>query len=409
MKDRVVQHPHRYRMTNVNTGQELGVFDLTKESGLVTEEGTPINKNTLLRDDTTLLFEVLYGLKYIGTPTLDDVFKCITKYLGDTPRKLAVLQFQFSNTVDGAVQPFKNMPFTLKENGAATGTYTTDNEGKIFVNINNENATFIAEFQSTFPMWDAVKQVPFSVPQDQLMPTVIVDVGANFAFPKKFTSSITYQNIMPQFAVKEFDAFCVGGGSSGATNGGGGAGGYTSTVRNQTLGNTLSVYIGSGGSASSNHSQGGSTRIVGASIQCTANGGGSISSGQSTSYGADGGSGGGSRGNSSYYAGDGGSDGSNGGAGQLNSGGKGQGTTTRAFGEPDGELFAGGGGAGSSTSYSGGSGGAGGGGDAGRSGPNLYDAKSGQFGTGGGGGAAANSNTANGAGGSGVAMIRPAK
>lgn len=402
MKDRVVQYPHRYRLTNTNTGQELGVFDLIKEPGIVTDEGTPINKNTLLRDDTTLLFEVLYGLKYTGTPTLDDVFKCITKYLGDTPRKLAVLQFQFSNTVDGAVQSFKNMPFTLKENGTATGTYTTDNDGKIFVNINNENAAFVAEFQSTFPMWDTVKQIPFSVPKDQLMPTIIVDVGANFTFPKKFTSSITYQKIVPQFVEKRFDAFCVGGGSSGSDNRGGGAGGYTTTVRNQILGNALSIYIGSGGSASSDYSSGGSTRIVGASIQCNANGGVDQGSG----YAADGGSGGGARGNNSYSAGNGGSDGSDGGSGQHNSGGKGQGTTTRAFGEPGGELFAGGGGGATSRTYFGGSGGAGGGGDAGSS---EVDAKPGQYGTGGGGGARHNSNTARGAGGSGVAMIRPAK
>lgn len=45
VKDRVIQYPSRYELTEVSTG----VYDLTQVTGTVTEEGTPINK--LLFDD----------------------------------------------------------------------------------------------------------------------------------------------------------------------------------------------------------------------------------------------------------------------------------------------------------------------------------------------------------------------
>lgn len=73
---------------------------------------------------------------------------------------------------------------------------------------------------------------------------------------------------------------------------------------------------------------------------------------KSGQHGASGGSGGGGAGQYSIYAGNGGSDGSKGedarkvgtAIGAVQTGGAGQGTTTRAFGEPNGTLYAGGGG-----------------------------------------------------------------
>ena len=98
----------------------------------------------------------------------------------------------------------------------------------------------------------------------------------------------------------------------------------------------------------------------------------------------------------------------------ASTGGKGQGTTTRAFGESSGELFAGGGGAGStwaSNTYAG-AGGAGGGG-AGGYGNTTKDCvgKDGVENTGGGGGGAStiyrrSSTYAGGYGGSGVILVR---
>lgn len=229
------------------------------------------------------------------------------------------------------------------------------------------------------------------------------------------------------------DVFCVGGGGGGngssstAINnhyqsGGGGGSGYTKTQRvSFTKQTQYQAIVGAGGSGASKNAfggEGGTTSINGVSAE-----GGKSSnkySGQ-LAGGGYGGSGGGSGYPSKEYAhggGNGGSDGSNGGG--YNTVGVGQKTTTRAFGEPDGELFAGGGGAGdamgtnSSISYKPGIGGSGGGGNGADSGqrnartPVL--AASGVENTGGGGGGGSygyGSSYDNGAaGGSGVILIR---
>lgn len=56
MKDRVVQHPHRYQLVPVS-GQS-DTYDIIAKPGTITEAGTPINKATLLSDETA----ALYGL-----------------------------------------------------------------------------------------------------------------------------------------------------------------------------------------------------------------------------------------------------------------------------------------------------------------------------------------------------------
>lgn len=230
------------------------------------------------------------------------------------------------------------------------------------------------------------------------------------------------------------DVFCVGGGGGGNGSnstsinyhyhsGGGGGGGYTKTQRvSFTKQTQYQAIIGAGGSGASKNAfggEGGTTSIN----EVSAEGGKSSNkySGQ-LSGGGYGGSGGGSGYPSKEYAhggGDGGSNGSNGSG--YNVVGVGQGTTTRAFGDSDGELFAGGGGAGdamgtnSSINYKSGIGGSGGGGNGADSGqrnartPVL--AASGVENTGGGGGGGGSygygSSYDNGAaGGSGVILIR---
>lgn len=169
------------------------------------------------------------------------------------------------------------------------------------------------------------------------------------------------------------DIFAVGGGGGGGNGndgsygGQGGGGGYTATVKAQSLAKNVpyTVTIGAGGAA---HTRGGASSF---GELCTAQGG---------EYGANGGDGGGYGGSGGGVPGStantwakraggaGGSDGSDG----LTTNeiytavGKGQGTTTRAFGDADGELYAGGGGGGGTwgakSSGPGGAGGDGGGG-----------------------------------------------
>lgn len=132
---------------------------------------------------------------------------------------------------------------------------------------------------------------------------------------------------------------------------------------------TIDVFLvgGGGGGAGSNSSaaaSGGSTSAFGLSV----NGG----SGATNSVAGHGGSGGGAPWPNTYLSGKGGNGGSNGGNGEdtyisassKKSGGAGQGSTTREFGETSGDLYAGGGGGGGLNKDTGSvsAGGAGGGG-----------------------------------------------
>lgn len=138
----------------------------------------------------------------------------------------------------------------------------------------------------------------------------------------------------------QIDVFLVGGGGSGSAGGGGG--GYTQTHKKQTLekNQRVQIYVGAGGEDGS-----GGTSYYG---NLYAQGGTST---RSNGIGGDGGSGGGGgeRGSDPYNpsgtAGRGGSDGGNGeDLSSYSYGGRGQGRTTREFGEPEGALYSGGGG-----------------------------------------------------------------
>lgn len=174
------------------------------------------------------------------------------------------------------------------------------------------------------------------------------------------------------------DAFLVGGGGGGCSTmdnegtsicgGAGGGGGYTATHKAVVLekGTAYAVTIGAGGAGgtySGLGKQGGATKIVGGNVSLTVNGGGVGGlNGSAGCYGGAGGSGGGGNGSSGYtsvnnVAGPwGGQDGGNSrkkdgtqateNTSWGNPFGKGQGTTTREFGEDGGTLYAGGGGSG---------------------------------------------------------------
>lgn len=190
------------------------------------------------------------------------------------------------------------------------------------------------------------------------------------------------------------DVFCVGGGG-GTPNkfSGGGGGGYTATQRNirVEVGKSYSIVVGSGGTGT----DGGESSF---DAFLTAKGGHAAAGGDN---GADGGSGGGGYNSGVGY--NGGSDGSDGdNTNGLNRHGKGQGTTTREFGESAGKLYAGGGGGGNRNGTDVGKGGEGGGADG------DSDASAN---TGGGAGGRSNSGVScvAHAGGSGIVIIRNAR
>lgn len=213
--------------------------------------------------------------------------------------------------------------------------------------------------------------------------------------------------------VYKIECFCVGGGggsldvNSRYLSRGGGGGGYTTTtILNVTPGQRLDVAVGAGGASA----YGGISNCGAASAK-----GGRAASSDSDEHGGPGGSGGGSAGfryssGVSKIPGAGGSDGSNGGpnGGGSRFGGDGQNTNTRAFGEPAGTLYAGGGGgAGSSSSDPGRNGAPGGAGGGGNGGTYSGKGKPGQANTGGGGGGGgwgASGTSSN--GGSGIVIVR---
>lgn len=231
---------------------------------------------------------------------------------------------------------------------------------------------------------------------------VLDDGGKNWRI--KFLSSGTFTPLQDMI----IDAFLVGGGGGGANGesgsisngGGGGGGGYTTTSKSIVLvsGTEYQIVVASGGAAKAN---GGTTTA----FSSTANGG---SGGSNTSWsGGSGGSGGGaSKRTEKPTGGNGGSDGSDGQhVGGNGTAGTGQGTTTREFGEGNGDLYAGGGGAGGYTSA--GAGGAGGGGHGGYN--IAVHATAGATNTGGGGGGGSgysSGNVSGAAGGSGIVIIR---
>ena len=133
------------------------------------------------------------------------------------------------------------------------------------------------------------------------------------------------------------------GSTPGASSGGGG--GFTKTVRSVILtkDTAYEIVVGVGGAP---EVDGGSTSAFNATVSGGKKGDSITGDSKGVAGGAGGSGGGGANtsAGSGQGAGDGGSDGSDGGSVTNGSGGTGQGTTTREFGEATGDLYSGGGG-----------------------------------------------------------------
>lgn len=228
----------------------------------------------------------------------------------------------------------------------------------------------------------------------------IDDGSGNWRIKLKSSGTLKFTNLGKWDG--KLDVFLVGGGCAGgsgywdAGNGYGkaGSGGYTTTQKSiyATANTAYSIVIGAGGQSA--FASGGNTTAFG------------VAAGGGTKLG--GGSGGGAYGNREVN--NGGSDGGNGdpqdaaniGIDHNGSPGRGQGRTTREFGESYGTLYAGGGGAGGNGSAQA-HGGAGGGGNGAWNG---HPQTSGEENTGGGGGGMYYGLTVLGKGGSGIVVIR---
>ena len=239
--------------------------------------------------------------------------------------------------------------------------------------------------------------------------TFIDDGGGNWRIKFLTSGTLTLTRDI------EIDVFLVGGGGSGATSKagkqgyGGGGGGYTKTAKaiKLTKNNPYAIVVGAGGvcRVSDYPESGGDGGASTAFGQNAGGGKGGQFGNTHPGAGGDGGSGGATGSLDVQNANNGGSDGGNG----TPYGGRGQGTTTREFGEPTGDLYAGGGGAVCFNGYYPryGSGGAGGG----APGSRTRAASTAETNTGGGGGSVYKDTPTEtgGSGGSGIVIIRNAR
>lgn len=366
MKDRVPTYPGRVKLTPVS-GQE-NTYDMERadEPAVI---GDALNKANLLPDDVAATL----GLTQ-ENPQVKDAFLALLKATGNgsiTLRAYAVDGSPYAGIKINGLPIDDSLSYT-DENGlliayVAAGTYTITSSanGKYIDCEMPEQTVVIAAGKNTTLDWsETAKEVCR-------------------------TSILSSSMVMFSKNVAEIDVFCVGGGGSGAFNsgsstyGGGGGGGYTASGLNVNFEADVeyAAIIGAGGvhaEAINQGNSGGETSLLGV----TAAGG----KGGGYRTGGDGGSGG------ACPGGKGGSDGSDA-TGSSYTPGKGQGTTTKPFGDESEEIaYAGGGGASNATP--------------GELGGGAYRAN-GEQNTGGGGGGGGSTSTAYGGdGGSGIIIVR---
>lgn len=265
-------------------------------------------------------------------------------------------------------------------------TYT-DSNGKIFLILKGGSYTLsVPKFEGCIDA--AMTPVPVSLGAGDNKNVLLKPVSNGV----KKVSISSSRTVKFSSNVVSVDVFCCGGGGGGGAGngtssfpgggGGGGGGGYTQTKSGikVTPYTDNSATIGSGGwggtynegsDNGSSGSSGGTTSFLGVSARGGSYGRGArlVSGSARGGEGGDGGSGGGGGATYSGDGGDGGEDGSNGVSpigSSSGEGGSGQGTTTRAFGDPGGTLCSGGGGGGGNSAGSAGSGAYGQGGRGGR-------------------------------------------
>lgn len=362
MRDRVPT-PGRENRVKITQDDGTVVSGVLEYDDQATQEGSAYTKGNVVPDDVCNA----YGLDKITTEP-KDVFLALPSVFGKCLLTIIVTK------ING--QPYPGVVVNGLT-GVDTPRRTTNNEGRIslYVDANTYNLTF-----SPNPVCvdTSIPSKSFTVSAGQTL-TVTTQETSNGLTSLDITSS---KSVAFSAKVSNLDVFLVGGGGGGGGSAnssgdqaGGGGGGRTKTQLSVSFTPYMSYNAiigngGNGGSVGSNGRTGGTTSLLG--ISAIGGNGGEGTANSRYGNGGDGGSGGGAGGRN---GGDNGSDGED--RGDQASGGQGQGTTTRAFGEPSGSLYAGGGGGGND-----GIGGTGGG-AGGSSGDKGYDATG--YGGGGGG------------------------
>lgn len=393
MRDRVPT-PGRENRVKITQDDGTVVAGVLEYDDQATQEGSPYTRGNVLPDDVCNA----YNLDKV-TSEPKDAFLAVPGIMGKALLTITVTR------ITGAAYP------NVTVNGltgidAARRKTNSNGQVVVYVDAGTYNLTFTPS-----PVC-----VDTSIPSKSI--TVAAGGIANIT-TQEVSNGLTSLDITSTRTIafsaniQNLDAFLVGGGGAGcgvpATGstrpGTGGGGGKTATYRNLSITKYMqySAVVGAGANGSSGSGgSGGSTSIFGKNV--------SGGNGGTTNGGGNGGSGGGGLyyiNDGAYYRGGvGGTDGGSG-EGQTGSpgkpGGTGQGSTTRAFGEATGDLYAGGGGGGNS-----GNGGSGGGGSGGGINENGVNGTANTGGGGGGAGERQGSGTSyrGGNGGSGIILLR---
>lgn len=298
---------------------------------------TFLNQANLFSDENA----ASYGLS--DNPVINEAFARLLWLIPDDSGIVCI------KTTDEEGNP-QSVPFTISPAVNGQSTFVTDKNGVL--KFTASAGSYTLKFDSAFTTAQSYSNsITITAGSFQLVSLIakFKDSGEIIVTSSK---SITIPSTLTSV-----DLFVVGGGGSGAAvvciyeqnAAGGGAGGYTKTLLGyNAAGKTLTITVGAGGtsvSADSNQDldevsgkPGGTTTIeVDGSVILSASGGrAGLSSSTGNRSAASGGSDGGSvtsSGVDEYNCVDGGEDGS-----------PGQGTTTRAFGESSGTLYASGGG-----------------------------------------------------------------
>lgn len=341
MRDRVPGpgKANRIRLTQ-DDGQTIeGVLSYADDA---TQEGSAYTKGNVLPDEVC---DILGLDRESSEPR--DAWLGVIAALGHSILTIRVLE------VDGSpLEGFKVEGLT----GVLEGKTYTDANGSVFVIVPEGEYTLSVPAADCIDAAMAEQTITVAAGEQR---TIILQQTKTETTDKVIT---TAQNVRFSRNVQTVDVFCCGGGGGGGGGsggssvyggaGGGGGGGYT-TTRLKLVPTPYTDYpaviggYGSAGAETTSGGKGGTTSFMG--VSASGGSGGSAGSGASTARGGNGGaggSGGGAGGAGGYSGGMGGVDGASGASGgtsSAGSGGAGQGTTTRAFGEETGTLYAGGG------------------------------------------------------------------
>ena len=251
MQDRVSLYPGRVKLEPV-AGQ-ANLYDLTR-ADQPTQEGTPLNKATLLKDSTAAVL----GLPKTAVP--DDALVAILIGVNKYAFRLTVTFLDGTPVVGKTVTGLTSLdgtPAVTDEAGQVLGVSSVET---VKIGINFSDYLDIDNFNTTLTATAKITDT-------------LIKISSSSATEKTIASSGTYRF---SSNVKDYDVAAIGGGGGGGKcedsidpnrGGSGGGGGSVANAYKQTE-KTLTIQIGAGGTPGES---GGNTTIN--EIGLTASGG----------------------------------------------------------------------------------------------------------------------------------------